>query len=155
MVLADHVYRDADTGKFLIVGTFGAIFIRQNIPVAPPVTPQTGPSEIEGDAQSFASSSVSAAGTPYLYIALTGVHGKTPLRLRYVHLADSSVSLEGEIEVESSDPLALAEFSLPLPSLLRGPGLYSLDLLHDGEILGSWRVTIGFPPPQPPVEEQQ
>ena len=146
MVLADHVYRDAETGKFLIIGTFGSVIIKQTAHTEL----ESGKTEIEGETKTVPMSSVSSAGTPYLYLALTSVHGKTPLRLRYLDLSDSSVSLEGNIEVESNNPLALAEFSLPLPSLVRPPGLYSLDLLYDGEILGSWRVTVG---PEPPAVE--
>ena len=149
MVLADHVYRDAETGKFLIIGTFGNIFLRTV--VAPPKPAPAG-SEIEGEVQTVEATHVSQAGTPYLYLALTSIHGRVPLHLKYVNLADSSVSLECQLDVESNNPVAVAEFCLPLPPLTRPPGLYSLDLLHEGEILGSWRVAIG---PPPSAEEAQ
>jgi hypothetical protein len=151
MVLADHIYRDAETGKFLIIGSFGIVFVRQNAD-----TPQleSGKTEIEGETKTVPLSSVSSAGTPYLYLALTSVRGKTPLRLRYVDLSDSTVSLEANFEVDSSNPLGLVELSLPLPSLARPLGLYSLDLLYNGEILGSWRVTVRSPE-SPAVEDSK
>jgi hypothetical protein len=152
MVLADHVYRDAGSGKFLIIGTFGNITLQQfrrqgGAQSAPPF----GNSEIEGEAEVVPGTAVSQSGTPYLYLALTGIHGSTTIRLRYVNLSDASVLIEGQFDLESASPVALAEFSLPLPSLTRPPGRYSLDLLHDGEILGSWRVTIELK--APPAEQ--
>ncbi len=151
MVLADHIYRDADTGKFLIIGTFGNFFVRP-APQQPPAEPDP---DIEGKQRTAAPADVSQAGSPYLYLALTGIHGKQALQLQFVALGDSSVSLKGEIEVESGDPLLLVEFSVPLPPLLpliKKPGAYSLDLLHEGEILGSWRVSFSV---QQPTEETE
>jgi hypothetical protein len=76
------------------------------------------------------------------------LHGTVALSLRYVDLSDFTVLFEGKLDVASADPLALAEFSVPLPPLpvrlpLK-PGQYSLDILHDGEILGAWRVGVKF-----------
>jgi hypothetical protein len=59
-----------------------------------------------------------------------------------MNLADSSVLIEGQIEVTASDPVSIAEFNFPLPMLPITPGHFSLDLLYEGEILGSWRVTV-------------
>jgi hypothetical protein len=141
MVLADHVYRDAGTGKFLIIGTFGTLWRRKRREAAPETEARIE-TEIEGPVRYMRADEVSQVGSPYLYIALTGVHGITPLALKCVNLADSSVVLEGDVNVNAKDPLALAEFSLPLPPFDMGPGTYSLDLLHEGEILGSWRISV-------------
>jgi hypothetical protein len=78
-----------------------------------------------------------------LYLALTSVHGKVPLTIRYVNLSDLDVEVlfEALLEIVSQDPVALAEYCVPLPPLpCPQPGTYSLDLLHQGEILGSWRI---------------
>src|SRR5687767_11671591 len=136
MVLADHVYRDADTGKFLIIGTFGNFFIR---PLPKAVPDGEKDPDIQGEQRRSTTGDVSQAGSPYLYLALTGIHGKQSLQLQFVDLDDSSVSLKGEIEITSPDPLILGEFKVGLPPLLpmmKKPGTYSLDLLYDGEILG-------------------
>jgi hypothetical protein len=136
MVLADHVYRDAATGKYLIVGTFGVIWHGEQKLAPPPAD-----SEIAGNRQTF-TGTIGRAGSPYLYLALSDVHGRVPLKLRYMNLADSSVLIEGQIEVVSSDPLSMVEASIALPLLPIVPGNFSLDLMFEGEILGSWRVRV-------------
>jgi hypothetical protein len=138
MVLADHVYRDAATGKFIIAGTFSTLWQGQQEQLAQNPLPQ---SEITGEHKSFAGP-VTRAGSPFLYLALTEVHGRVVLRMRYVNLADSNVLIEGQIDVTSPDPVSIAEYSFPLPLLPVSPGQFSLDLLYEGEILGSWRVTV-------------
>lgn len=141
MVLADHVYQDRTTGKFIIAGTFGSMWIAEQR-LSPPDSPLPPSSEIKENPQQL-SGPIVAAGSPYLYVALTEIHGEVPLRLRYVNLEDAGVLLEGHITVTSSDPVGVAEYCFPMPKLPMKPGTYSLDLLHDEEILGSWRVSIG------------
>ena len=142
MVLADHVYRDASSGKFIIAGTFSALFLGQHKPL--PQDP-TRPSEVTGPRQTYANPP-GQAGSPFLYLALTGVHTRVSLGMRYINLADSSVLIDGQIDITAADPVAITEHSFPLPMLPISPGQFSLDLLYEGEILGSWRVTVK---PQP------
>lgn len=127
MVLADHVYQDRVTGKFIIAGTFSSVWFGR---VAPDPSGQTtGP--------------VSKSGSPHLYIALVEMHGDVPLNLKFLDLSDSSVLFEGQLVLSSNDPIAVSEYAIPLPPLPTSrPGHYSLDLLYDGEILGSWRVSV-------------
>src|SRR5262249_39783098 len=138
MVLADHVYREADTGKFLIIGTFGSLTVRRPRQAAS----STGQPPSDDGTRTVSSKDVTKAGSPYLYLALTGIHGKVNLELKYIDLSDATVIFEGNIELECPNPLIIAEFNVPLPPLpVRvpiEPGTYSLDLLHDGEILGAW-----------------
>jgi hypothetical protein len=134
MVLADHVYQDRLTGKHIISGTFtGILFATATVAL-------TG----EGDDQrQVISQPITKAGSPYLYLALAEVHGELPLGLKFVDLSDSSVLFEAEVVVTAADPVAVAEYILPMPPLPTNKvGNYSLDLLHDGEILGSWRITV-------------
>ena len=145
MVLADHVYRDAATGKYIIAGTFGVIWQGEQ-KLAP--QPAAG-SEIVGDRQTFAGP-ITRAGSPYLYVALSEVHDRAQLKLRYVDLATSNVLIEGQVEVTSTDPISVVEFGFPLPMLPITPGSFSLDLLYEGEILGSWRVTVKQKPSDSP-----
>jgi len=76
MVLADHVYQDV-SGKFIICGTFTRLwFIRHNAPPGAK-TPQTF------ETPSALIQAVAKAGSPHLYVALTGVRGEIELKLRY------------------------------------------------------------------------
>jgi hypothetical protein len=68
--------------------------------------------------------------------------------MRYINLADSSVLIDGQIDITAADPVAITEHSFPLPMLPISPGQFSLDLLYEGEILGSWRVTVKQQPAQ-------
>ena len=47
------------------------------------------------------------------------------------------------LEVNSADPLAVVELTIPMPRLpVTGAGTFSLDLMYDNEILGSWRIVV-------------
>jgi hypothetical protein len=145
MVLADHVYQDRNTGKFVIAGTFGTIW-RQ------PAPPRPTEGEGEGAApKQLLSGPITQMGSPYLYLALADVHGKVPLSLRLIDLSDGNMMMEANFEVASVDPLTMCEFILPMPLLpAMKPGALSLDLLFQNEILGSWRINVrDVPPPQP------
>ena len=137
MVLADHVYRDADTGKHIICGTFTVqLFGKPNTEPAPD-------SEDGGKRHRFVGP-VTRAGTPFLYIALVEVHGNVPLELKFVDLSDATVLFEAHLVVASHDPIAISEYVMPMPhQILTGKaGNYTLDLLHDNAILGSWRLSV-------------
>ena len=136
MVLADHVYRDSASGKYIIAGTFGVIWHGEQ-----KLAPAPAQSDIIGDRKTF-TGAIGRAGSPFLYLALGDVHGRVPLELRYSNLADSSVLIEAQIEVISSDPLSMVEAAIGLPLLPIAPGNFSLDLLFEGEILAWWRVTV-------------
>jgi hypothetical protein len=83
------------------------------------------------------------------------VHGQLALQLRYIDLADAKALFEAQVVVAANDPVAVAEYVLPLPPLPADKaGNYSLDLLYQDELLGSWRITVkkledtsGAPPP--------
>ena len=137
MVLADHVYQDKFSGKFIIAGTFSVIFRGQKV-----AAPNDGPTEIEGDVQKI-QGLVTEVGSPYLYLALTEIHEKVPLKLKLIDLSDASVLLEAEFSVIAQDPTQLTEAILPMPKLpIANFGTYSLDLLHDEETLGTWRLYV-------------
>ena len=130
MVVADHVYKDAVSGKFLICGTFTS-YRRK---VQPP--------QAAGGSQSVRPNDVIRAGTPWLYCAFVDALGTIQLALRYVNLATGEALFEGNLELTSDDPLRVVECALPLPPLWGDAGHYSLDLLFSDEILGSWRITV-------------
>lgn len=193
MVLADHVYQDRLSGKYIIAGTFGRIALRMPTPPQPAAQPpaanppaaaapanQPWQSEIQVGPQTptpskpsapaaastpgsqpaneskpaeakqgervthsleSATAQISVSGSPFLYLALTGIHGKTSLAIRFLNLADGAAIFDAVLDVASADPVAMAEYCVPMPPLpCSKPGTYSLDLLHAGEILGSWRI---------------
>jgi hypothetical protein len=91
-----------------------------------------------------ASAALSVSGSPYLYLALTGVHGKVPLTIAFVNHADDEVIFDAVLEIMSADPVTVSEYCVPLPQLpIPRAGVYSIDLLYQGEILGSWRLMAG------------
>jgi len=145
MVLADHVYQDKVTGKHIVAGTFTRFLFKPSPQrdtaskeIAQRVSEEpTDEAKIERLVGPY-----TQAGTPYLYLALVEIHGEIPLELKFVDLSDASVILEAHMTVASKDPLSIAEFSVPMPRriFVQKAGTYSLDLLYDSEILGSWRI---------------
>jgi hypothetical protein len=217
MVLADNVYQDRTTGKFIIAGTFSRLGITRRIgppifpapaappagqpvvpqgaspapdpaasllenpppmyasatPIAPPPAPETPiappamatpaapqaqlppqpqpPGAPPQETTTFRNAAeltraVSTAGSPHLYVALTDVHRTIPLKVRFVCLSDimeTAPRFEIGLEVNSADPLAVVELTIPMPRLpVTGAGTFSLDLMYQGEILGSWRIVV-------------
>lgn len=136
MVLADHVYQDKSSGKHVIAGTFTRIIFGK-------ATIERAPDSDDNHERHILSGPMTKAGSPYLYFALVEVHGTVPLELKFVDLSDASVLLEAKLAVTSSDPVSVAEYVVPMPPLpVNKIGTFSLDLLHDGEILGSWRLSV-------------
>lgn len=143
LVLADHVYQDGLSHKFIIAGTFGRMWFRRQPKASADEQKREESRTRQADTIEEVLAHVSQAGSPWLYFALTDVHGRLPLQVKYVDLSDSSTLFEMSFEVASSDPIGVAEFALPMPALPRAKiGTYSVDLLHDSEILGSWRVVV-------------
>ena len=129
LILADHVYRDQATHKFVIAGTFRQILV-PSFPVQ-----YTWP--------------VAA------YVSLTNLRGKIALHLRFVDLRDLKVLVQTPaLSVDSEDPLASIELacqvgSLPLPHA----GTYALEVAANGEPIGSLRILAAQfqrPPGAPP-----
>lgn len=142
MVVAEKVYRDSDTGKFLIIGTFRKVTVHKRRAVSVSEEAIAHDSEISGPAVVLSEKDVGDAGTPSLYLAMAGIREELKLRLRYVKLDTEEVFFEGRFEVHCTDPLVLVEKACRLPSLVGPAGAYSLDLLCDGELLGQWRITV-------------
>jgi hypothetical protein len=142
MVLAERVYVDRATNKYLIVGTFGVLAYKRGEPRPTAESSGEPGSELVGPVRVVSRDEVAQAGTPCLYLALRGIRGPTVLRLRYQRLDDETVLFEGKIDVECQDPVSLVELSVDLPSLLAPSGPYSLDLLCDGRLLGQWRLNV-------------
>ena len=118
LLLADHVYTDADTGKKVIAGTFDCLFGKEFPTEFYPVT--------------------------YAYICITDVHGEVPLILRYVDLATNEVLMEcGPIPVHSDDPVASIDFAVTVPPIpMPHEGVFAFEVHAFNELLGFLRITV-------------
>ena len=124
LVLADHLYRDARTGKWIIAGTFTQVMgIKLPIELT----------------------------SSWVYLSLTDFRGQCQVELEINYDPENRVLARTKpISVQTESPLQTAEVSIPLPKIaFKMPGAYSINVLHDGEILGSHRITVGI------LEQQQ
>jgi hypothetical protein len=92
------------------------------------------------------------AGSPYAYVSMTEVRGQRMFQLRYVDLNENQEMFSTTFGVECHDPLETVQLSLPLPPLpVPHEGVFALELLCDGELMGSHRIlTRRQVPPVPP-----
>lgn len=135
MILADRIYEDKSTGKKVIAGTFNKLLFGK-VPSPQPPDQKGGeeakPSYIQGGTN---------AGSPYIYISLTDLHGAVPLVLRYMLLDDDHEFFRCDLQVESNDPLKTIEVVLPLPNLpTPKAGIYAIELWCHDEPLGTLRI---------------
>ncbi len=130
LLIADHIYQDIATGKVVIAGIFSRLYFSK-------AQPQ------EGDPTPQPVQSAQRVGSPYAYISLTDIRGKTSFKLRYVNLDNYEVSMETTFDVESDDPLKTAEVVMPMPMLPTGKkGTFALELLWDDSLLGALRIIV-------------
>jgi hypothetical protein len=80
-------------------------------------------------------------GSPSAYISLTDVCDGTRVQIQFVNLSKNKVLFGTEVVISATDRLSNVELALPLPMLpITDDGVYALQVLSEGEILGSWRV---------------
>ncbi len=156
MLLADQVYQDRGTGKYVICGIFSAIHF---VPKDPPHgkdrptgagTSGEGTDDDQLDETSEPSPPAPApvpiarlvrAGSPFAYVSLTELQGTRKFELRYVDLEENNVLFGTTFEVSCRDPLETIQITVPLPPLpIPHEGVFVLELLCEGEMLGSHRV---------------
>lgn len=119
LVLADHVYIDAKTGKKIIAGTFNHL--------AAPEFP------------SF------FGRTTYAFISLTEVHGNLPITLKYTDLSTSETLLEiRDLPMEApNDPLATVEMVVELPRFpMPHEGTFAFEVYAYDEQVGTLRIQV-------------
>ena len=134
LILADHIYQDAGTGKKIIAGTFNRLFFKKESPVTE--------REVSGEKQILVQGGMQA-GSPYAFISLTEVRGTVRCVLRYVNLEADQSLLQCEFQIHCDDPLETIEIILPLPTLPVGKaGIHALELLCDDEPIGSHRIHV-------------
>lgn len=133
LLVADHAYEDKVTGKKIVVGIFNKVRYR----------PHKSLTENEQSEQRNVIQGGMHAGSPYAYLNITEVHGSANLELRYVDLSDRSVIFNKDFPVECDDPLATLEFIFPMPRIpTPHSGVFALELLCDGDPMGSHRITV-------------
>ena len=135
IVLAERIYEDKSNKK-IIAGTFNQINIGQ-VPLvqiqAPDGTIKTG---LPGGTD---------PGCPVLYISLTDVVDGTELTLQFVNMSKNITIFQTGLRINSTNRLATVEIVAPLPPMAvlgREHGDFSLDILWNGEIIGSHRLLV-------------
>jgi hypothetical protein len=121
LVLADHIYIDAKTGKKIIAGTFNHL--------AAPEFPS------------------SFGRTTYAFISMTEVHGNTPVTLKYTDLSNSETLLEiRDLPMEApNDPLATVEMVVELPRFpMPHEGIFAFEVYAHEEQIGSLRIQVSL-----------
>lgn len=118
LVLADHVYIDAQSGKKIIAGTFNTLRAKK-IP------------SIFGQATQA-------------FVSVTNIHGAIEFVLRYVDLEDNSVLFESQpIKVDCDNPLSTVDFVVPLPPLpMPHEGVFAFEVYSGAHLLGWLRLTV-------------
>ncbi len=134
LVVADRVYEDKATGKKIIAGTFSRLLFRKPAQQGQPLSiPPSG----------------AQAGSPFAYISLTDIHGVANLTLRYVRLDDLEarpIFQTDGINVKCEDRLATVELAIPLPPLPITKGVFAVEILCEGELLGSHKIVVAEAP---------
>ncbi len=133
LVLADRVYQDAATGKKIIAGTFSGYKFSKRPPIAEIVRP-------DGTKQQALAGGMTL-GSPSAYVSLTDVCDGTTLEIQFINLSKNLVLFGTAVNIAHVDRLANVELVLPLPVLpITEAGTYALQVVCEGEIVGSWRV---------------
>lgn len=130
MILADHIYVDAGTGKKIICGTFNHLTV-----------------------DSFPSQSMISK---FALVALTDVHGSVSIVLKYVDLStgETLVEMQG-LEMEADDPLETVEVVVEITSLpMPHAGYYSLEAHWNSDVLGILRISVDETPSEPADGEE-
>lgn len=136
LLLADHLYKDGRSGKYVVCGIFNTYFLKK-----------TDPSKLQNtNAAQIELQSSPSPGSPFAYLSITEFSGKRPFELRWVSLTDHSVLMSCKFDLECDDPIKTLEVGVELPRLPMKleEGVYALELLCDDFPLGSHRVTAKF-----------
>ena len=85
------------------------------------------------------------AGSPFAYVSLTDIHGMAELIVRYVRLDGQDappIFQTDKIVVRCEDRLATVELAIPLLPLPIVKGVFALEVLCEGELLGSHKIVV-------------
>ena len=135
LVLAERVYTDT-SGKKIIAGTFNVIRFKKGVPL---VHKEEGK---DGEVERVVLGGMEA-GSPAVYISLTDVVDGTTITLRFINISKNVTIFGADFNLTCNDRLKTIEIVAPLPQLapfLDGPGTYAIEILCEGDILGSHRL---------------
>ena len=124
IVLCDNIYRDDETGKYVLAGTFNRVYF-----------------------QSFPGEYPRAS----LYINLSDFMGHHRISFRFMHLAEGAILDESpEFELHHDDRREHHECIIELSALeFPEPGRYTLEILYDGDTIGHADVeALAMPMPE-------
>ena len=135
LLVADHVYADAATGKKIVAGIFHRLMFKRPPPPEEPGQQTASVVHIGSGGH--------RAGSPFCYLSLTEVRGEQSFELRYVDLGTDTAIFGTKFTFKSNNPLHTIEHILPLPTLPAAkPGVFALELLWNNESLGSHRIIV-------------
>jgi len=134
LLIAEKVYVAMD-GKKIIAGTFNHILFD------PTPDPPEQVDEPGGEKLSIIKGG-QHAGSPHAYISLTDVVNETVIHFQFVSLTKNKRLFGSALKIERANRLETIELILPLPNLhIREAGTYAFEVVWNGEILGSYRIT--------------
>lgn len=124
MILSDYIIKDAASGKLSLIGIFNGLFA-QRFPCTHPLI--------------------------CIYVALTGGRGHVPCNLRMVPLGGGAEVFSLQGTVNFADPVAVPEIVFQIQQMqVKEPGMYSIEFIAGGELLGSRNLQVGLAPNSPP-----
>jgi hypothetical protein len=133
LILAEKIYTDV-SGKKIIAGTFNGVFLKR---IADLVQERELPT---GEKRRCVPGGMHG-GSPSAYISVTDVLDGTELTLQFVNLTTNTVLIETKVVIQCEDRLRPVEIVARLPPLpISQAGTYALEVVCEGEILGSHRV---------------
>ncbi|HEY3964362.1 MAG TPA: hypothetical protein VGM05_07370 [Planctomycetaceae bacterium] len=149
LLLADHVYLDKDSSKFVICGVFNTLFFNEPPqPGSESTGEAAGMVRAEGESVGTAIANLMRAGSPWAYFSITELQGEKDFELRYVDLSlepESNALFSMTLRLKCDNPLESVQSFMPLPPLpISKPeeGVYALELLCENVLLGSHRVLL-------------
>jgi hypothetical protein len=127
LLLADHIYRDEGSGKYVIAGTFHQL----NVPGFP----------------------TTFARSVGLFVSLSGLTGATTFDLEMVEVATGECLMRAPpIEIACPDPAQDVQLALEVPPMpLPRSGRYAFRLLVNGTCLGEANMRVCGPATQEPA----
>jgi hypothetical protein len=133
LVIAEQIYKTTE-GKFVICGTFDGVVLDRATSEKP-----------QGDSEEMLARPLlrgGIPGSPYAYISLTDVCDGTQIALQFVSLRRNHVIFGQQLMLTGANRLDTVVIVAPLPKLpITEPGAYAFEVVCDGEIVGSSRIT--------------
>jgi hypothetical protein len=135
LVLAERIYEDK-SGKKIIAGTFNRVWVGR-LPVVTKEMPDGSQHQVIPGGTDF--------GCPSAYISLTDVVDGTQISLQFVNVSKNQIICQAPVEIKQADRLDTVEIIaplLPIAQLVKEAGIFSFDVVWNGEILGSHRLRV-------------